>query len=817
MLVQAAWRISPPSTSGRHRALSWASTTSTSPPSHDFLDEVQEEYVISLQSEPSIRHMISSFLCAQSLLNIGRVSTMRQGVWRLAGAFRTAYLEPSSRFSTCAPVHKRQGQNSKAANKGKPGQLLDHNGRPLSDEAVAVAREYWRLQKLRQSSPSPPSHMLLHEIQLHRAAYNHVVLNLSRAPGTPVTVTYEPPYIAPSSNECTASHRDTTVRGPRIDLKSEKHTPWQHIHTATEEFLKVKQKETALGAEDLPELASEQQRIVELAERGDNIFYTGSAGSGKSRVLRAIVRRLKEIGKKVQVVAPTGKAAFNVNGITTWSYVGWSPGLTRQSIKDLVTKSENNEAAQKRIQGTDVLIIDEISMVENHHFERLNEVHKRIRHDHSPFGGVQVIVVGDFCQLPPVLPFELCYRCGSRMDKKVSKTGRGTTYTCKPCKATFTDDDRWAFRSKAWKECNFNPVYLNQIHRQRDLKFIEILQKCRVGACLTDQDIDSLVNHASNIDKNATKLFPTRSETRLINDRNFFKLPGKPRVFKCIDTFQWNRKLHPELRYLGERNPLDGTLTALKEQVLESKVYLKEGMPVVLFQNLNVAKGLVNGSQGVVVGFETVPRRASRFADRVLDTNRDDHYNPEVLTILEDEFLCGVDRQECPKVEFPNGEIEVIRPIIRVVEYGRKPPYTFLARVQLPLGPAWAMTIHRSQGLTMDRVAVDLSKAFATGQSYVALSRAKSLEGLKVEGDLGKLRTGMGLDQAVKDFMDKTFGDQWTKNSVPERFSVPPIHQAVDNTDLARIKARNQSGSTWEKLLNWWMKGGKRDDGPGHV
>ncbi|KAK3495229.1 uncharacterized protein B0T23DRAFT_129304 [Neurospora hispaniola] len=173
--------------------------------------------------------MIFSVLCAWSLLNIGRVSTMRQGVWRLAGAFRTANLEPSSRFSTCAPVHKRQGRDSKAENRGKLGQLLDHNGRPLSEEAIAVAREYWRLQRLRHSSPSPPSHMLLHEIQLHRAAYNHVVLNLSRAPGTPVTVTYEPPYIAPSSNECTASHRDTIVRKPHIDLKSEKHTPWQHI------------------------------------------------------------------------------------------------------------------------------------------------------------------------------------------------------------------------------------------------------------------------------------------------------------------------------------------------------------------------------------------------------------------------------------------------------------------------------------------------------------------------------------------------------------------------------------------------------------
>ncbi|ESA43436.1 PIF1, variant [Neurospora crassa OR74A] len=667
------------------------------------------------------------------------------------------------------------GSQSKSEAESRVGRREDCNGRPLSEEAIVIAREYWEIDT---SSPAPPGHTPYDEGHLYQAAYNHV-LNLTRAPGTPIARTHQPPIIdSPISNadppkkNRTASYRHSHDRKPRVDPKSENHAFWQQYYAPKEKPLKSKQKQSSSGVEELPPLNLEQEQIVQLAERGDNIFYTGSAGSGKSRVLKAIVERLRDMGKIVQVVAPTGKAAFNVHGITTWSYVGWSPGLTRQSIEDLVFKSKYSAAAKSRIQYTDVLIIDEISMVENHHFERLNTVHKSIRNDDSPFGGVQVIVVGDFCQLPPVLPFELCYYCGSKMDKNDSRTERGRTYTCVPCNATFTDEDKWAFRSKSWKECNFRTMHLTQIHRQSDPKFVDILQKCRIGVHLTNQDIDLLVNHASNTG-NATKLFPTRSEARSVNNREFSKLKGKPRVFNCIDEFHWNRELHPELEYLGENNP-DGTLKALQEQVLEPKVELEVGMPVVLFQNLDVAKGLVNGSQGVVIGFERVSFIGFK-------TNPEVTSDPEFSSALALAFIRGIQDEECPVVDFPNGVTKRIDPIIRIVEYGREPPHTLLARVQLPLGPAWAMTIHRSQGLTMDGVVVDLSKAFAMGQTYVALSRAKSLKGLKVEGSPERLRTGMGLDQAVKDFMDETFGDVWTRaGSVSGTSSVPPqMQQAV--------------------------------------
>lgn len=546
--------------------------------------------------------------------------------------------------------------------------------------------------------------------------------------------------------------------------------------------LNTERKQPAWQVEKLPSLDPEQERVVELAEEGENIFFTGSAGTGKSIVLKAIVKRLRAMGKIVQVAAPTGKAAFNVNGITTWSYVGWSPGLRLQSLQDLIFKSRYNKAAEHRIRRTDVLIIDEISMVENHHFERLNTVHKQVRDHHSPFGGVQVIVVGDFCQLPPVLPFQLCYHCGSKMNREENDTKAGkTTYSCVRCNVAYTDEDKWAFRSKAWKECNFTNIHLNKIHRQKDDVFKDILQKCRVGARLTDRDIDTLVNHSSNTGNATTKLFPTRYEARSVNEFEFFKLKGERRVFKCIDRAH---HLQPKLKYLAEQDP-DGTLKALREQILEPKLYLKIGMPVILFQNLDVAKGLVNGSQGIVIGFERVPF-ARPYVDCVLNNNIGNLDDPEVLAILEDEFLRRVHRVECPEVEFENGQTRVIRPITRVVEYGSEPPHTALSRTQLPLGPAWAMTIHRSQGLTMDSVVVDLSKAFAMGQSYVALSRARSLSGLKVEGDPQILRAGMGLDRAVKDFMDETFGDEWMGGvSVSEASFVPsPMQQEVNQAEV---------------------------------
>ncbi|KAK3953411.1 P-loop containing nucleoside triphosphate hydrolase protein [Pseudoneurospora amorphoporcata] len=718
---------------------------------------------------------------------------MRQSVWRLAGVFPIAHLNQGSRCSIWKPFLQTRGRNSKAEDKGKARQPLDHNGRPLSEEAIVVAREYWRLQELLHSSPSPPTSGLLHEIHFLRSAYNHVVLNQYGASEAPAARTYEPPYIEPRRDNDELQPTDL----PYLDHHWPTYTssPSPRPVEPIQKFDRSPERQPSFSSEeDHPSLTPEQEAIVELAASGDNIFYTGSAGSGKSRVLHAIRKRLRGLRLVVHVVAPTGKAASNVSGMTTWSFAGWSPGLTRQGINDLVKKS-SSRMAHGRILNTDVLIIDEISMVENLHFERLNTVFKKIRNNRRPFGGAQVIVVGDFCQLPPVLPFKLCFKCGKQMKRVGGRDEEKTTYTCNPCRETYTDADKWVFRSKAWKECNFTNIHLKTIHRQHDPKFISMLEKCRVGERLTLQEVETLLYHPSNTDK-ATKLMPTRLEARLVNEEAFKNLPTQPRVYQCHDEFHWQKERHPELAYLNQRRP-DGTLEALKDQVLEPIVHLKVGMSVVLLWNLNVDRGLYNGSQGEIIDFEPFNHRIKAFKLPVSEP----HVAPsrKEMVQVKPSHAVGMDNDddihEWPVVQFANGQIELIRPIEREIELGESEPYSRLVRIQIPLSPAWAMTIHKCQGMTMDRVIVDLSKAFVTGQAYVALSRARSLEGLTVDGSPRHLLAGMGMDETVRKFLNDTFGDEWTGGSVSEAPSVPLSQQEVDETEPAPAEAEAGSAS----------------------
>lgn len=192
-----------------------------------------------------------------------------------------------------------------------------------------------------------------------------------------------------------------------------------------------------------PVLCREQQEVVDLIAAGHNVFYTGSAGCGKSTVLKAFTARLRDDGKTVKIVAPTGKAALDINGSTTWTYAGWTPGHMKKPLEDLV-KAAHGKFVSKRFKGTDVLVIDEISMVESHLLERLNHIMQAARGNYKPFGGVQLVVTGDFCQLPPVKAFQFCMLCG-REQKRVIGPNRETLYRC-PQHGDCYDNDKWAFR-----------------------------------------------------------------------------------------------------------------------------------------------------------------------------------------------------------------------------------------------------------------------------------------------------------------------------------------------------------------------------------
>ncbi|RYP76890.1 hypothetical protein DL771_001443 [Monosporascus sp. 5C6A] len=518
---------------------------------------------------------------------------------------------------------------------------------------------------------------------------------------------------------------------------------------------------------DEPPLCPEQAALVELVAQGKNVFYTGSAGCGKSTALKAIRKCLQAMGKSVRTIAPTGRAALQVNGSTTWTFAGWTPDHHKRTLDEL-RQAAHGKFVWKRFTETDVIIIDEISMVENLHFERLNEVMKAARHNpglavQPAFGGVQVIVTGDFCQLPPVRPFQHCIECGRELIEGSSDSG--ITFNC-PQHGMYHERDKWAFRSRAWEECNFVHVQLNTIHRQSDEAFIRILQKCRIGEQLAQAETELLMNHSCMV-HHATKLFATREEVNRVNKTEFERLNGQNHTYWCLDNFFWQQDKHPHLQRKGIRKPKgpqsEGPLRALDDHRFAECVELKRGMLVVLLVNLGLRSGLCNGSQGIVCGFERNDPKKLPQAKTIKDKEPENRIFGDRAPIKEEQIKlfiqdAGARYKVWPVVKFHNGQTRTIYAECSIAELGDTRPYSLLCRTQIPLAPAWAMTIHKSQSLTLDRVIVNLSKAFEKGQVYVALSRATSLKGLKIEGDRAGLLAGLGGNQEVQEFLRAKFG-----------------------------------------------------------
>ncbi|RYP60323.1 hypothetical protein DL770_010021 [Monosporascus sp. CRB-9-2] len=541
-------------------------------------------------------------------------------------------------------------------------------------------------------------------------------------------------------------------------------------------------------------LSPEQQALIDLILTGRNVFYTGAAGTGKSTVLRAAVERLRHLGCRVEVVAPTGRAALAINGLTTWSYAGWTPSAHARPL-NVLRKWSISEKNVHRLAETDVLVIDEISMVENHHLERLSEIMKEARGHaswplgwnhvenirQSAFGGCQIIATGDFFQLPPVCPFQYCIECGSPLLKEL-RPGE-TTYRCPSGHGIWPDSYKWAFQSEVWDNADFAHIELRQVHRQAgDPLFIEILNRVRSGK-LTYHDVMVLTDPSRKTKDltNAVRLYPTRSEVAQYNADRLRELETPPHHFAAQDSFYWNEAVHPHLRSHSERRA-DGTLAALREHRYEPFLRLKVGMPVVLVSNISISKGLVNGSQGVVVDFAPldggdllVRRKKSKAGPRSV----------YVSNIIDDELFKYATSthpiRAVPVVRFDNGVDQVIYPECSDHEMGnetlsaeteldtysrdtneflRRPEPSVLCRTQIPLIAGWAMSIHKAQGMTLGKVIVDLTRAFEEGQVYVALSRARSLDGLKIEGDpRGLLARREGNPEVMK-FYRENFGNK---------------------------------------------------------
>uniref|UniRef100_A0A7N5KKX3 ATP-dependent DNA helicase PIF1 n=1 Tax=Ailuropoda melanoleuca TaxID=9646 RepID=A0A7N5KKX3_AILME len=389
-----------------------------------------------------------------------------------------------------------------------------------------------------------------------------------------------------------------------------------------------------------PQLSEEQAAVLRVVLKGQSIFFTGSAGTGKSYLLKRILGSLPPTG--TVATASTGVAACHIGGTTLHAFAGIGSG--QAPLAQCVALAQRPAVRQGWL-NCQRLVIDEISMVEADLFDKLEAVARAVRQQDKPFGGIQLIICGDFLQLPPVTK-------GSQPPK-------------------------FCFQAKSWRRCVPVTLELTEVRRQADQTFISLLQAVRLGRCSDEvtRQLQATASHKVGRDGIvATRLCTHQDDVALTNERRLRELPGEVHSFKAMDS-------DPEqARTLDAQCPVS--------QILQ----LKLGAQVMLVKNLAVSRGLVNGARGVVIGFETEGRGL-----------------PQVR------FLCGVTEvihADRWTVQATGGQL--------------------LSRRQLPLQLAWAISIHKSQGMSLDCVEISLGRVFASGQAYVALSRARSLQGLRV-------------------------------------------------------------------------------------
>lgn len=386
----------------------------------------------------------------------------------------------------------------------------------------------------------------------------------------------------------------------------------------------------------------DQSLALEILLSGQSALLTGPAGSGKTYLLNEFIRRAKQDGKHVSVTATTGLAATHLGGgtIHSWSGIGIHDQLPTDFHDNLL------QGRKDTITNTDVLIIDEISMLHDYRLDMIDQVARKVRKTDEPFGGLQVVLCGDFFQLPPV----------SKGDQPPSA---------------------FVVESQVWQELDPVVCYLDEQHRQDDDDFLEILQALRAGDVRRHHAEKLLTREQAALDGTGevTELHTTNVDVDTINAQKLAALPGEPHSYEAATT--------GKVQYIEN---LQRSCLAMDNLVL------KEGALVMCIKN-NPEKKYVNGSLGVVVDFE--------------------------------------ENTDYPIVKLKNGRKITITPDTWELRDGDKKRASL---AQIPLRLAWAITVHKSQGMTLDAARIDLRRAFVEGMGYVALSRVRSLDTLSLMG-----------------------------------------------------------------------------------
>ena len=410
-----------------------------------------------------------------------------------------------------------------------------------------------------------------------------------------------------------------------------------------------------------------QAEALAILQSGASVFLTGAPGAGKTYVLNEFVRQARAEGAAVSVTASTGIAATHINGQTihSWSGVGLANALTDNLIKTIRTRRK------RKLQGADILIIDEVSMLHAWLFDMVDQVCRIIRRDQRPFGGLQVVLSGDFFQLPPVSVSGRNHDLVTPSPKFVASRERYAKAGLNP--------DGFVTESLVWRELNPAICYLTEQHRQDDGSLLTVLTDIRNG-CVNDDDRNVLLTRLGTIPEpgqQAVNLFPVNKQADTLNDMRLFEINEEPHEY-----------------FAEAAGPVNLVERLKKNMLAPERLQLKTGAAVMAVRN-DTDHQFVNGSLGTVRGF------------------------------------AAENKGGWPIVEFENGNIVTMKPNCWEMMDGD----TVLASVnQVPLRCAWAITIHKSQGMTLERAVMDLRRTFAPGMGYVALSRVEGLQGLYLNG-----------------------------------------------------------------------------------
>ncbi len=408
----------------------------------------------------------------------------------------------------------------------------------------------------------------------------------------------------------------------------------------------------------------QQSLALEIMLSGANVFLTGQAGAGKTFVLNEFIKLAKEQHKVVAVTATTGLAATHLGGNTihAWSGIGVHDELPRHFFKDM-PKGRCDTIAK-----TDILIIDEISMLHDFRLDIIDEVTRKVRKNDQPFGGLQVILCGDFFQLPPV----------NRPDSR---------------------QGGFVVHSKVWHAAKLTICYLGEQHRQEDETLLEILTALRAGDIRRRhaESLLSRINAELTQNQPLTELHTTNADVDSINHRALQQIN------------------ETEVSYTMQTTGKDNYVQQLKRSCLAQEVLaLRKGALVMCIKN-SPDKKFVNGSLGIVKDFD----KSTTY----------------------------------PIVDLHNGRTVLVAPDTWELRDGDKKR---AGLAQIPLRLAWAITVHKSQGMTLDAARIDLSKAFVEGMGYVALSRVKNLGSLSL---LGINKTALKVSEdalAIDEYLQKS-------------------------------------------------------------